>query len=188
MGCFRRRLGLPRLGCWPLRRYRYWSRWDTDGIRRGNSFGYGRRGYRTDWNCFGCCFSQRLPDWGTGYWRSWNRHGYRHSQCLSNWGIGHRRDRHRHCCSQRGCAGYGRLSHRPDRPVTVTGTANVFPTGVQATGQIGTATVSADSVPVTGVEATGAVGTVTVAAGATAVVSGVQATGQIGTVTVTGTA
>ena len=42
----------------------------------------------------------------------------------------------------------------------MTGTANIFPTGVEADGVIGTATVDAEAnVPSTGVEADGVVGT-----------------------------
>ena len=60
-------------------------------------------------------------------------------------------------------------------PVTVT--------GVAATGQIGSVTVSgASDVPVTGLEATGSVGSVTVVAEANVSPSGLSATGQVGSV------
>jgi len=69
--------------------------------------------------------------------------------------------------------------------VTVTGTANVFPTGIEATGAVGTVEINADAnVPVTGLEATGAVGTVVVTGSALVIPTGVEATGFVGNVLV----
>jgi hypothetical protein len=66
---------------------------------------------------------------------------------------------------------------------------NVKVTGVAATGETGTVSVSASATaPVTGVAATGETGTVSVSASATAPVTGVAATGEIGTVEVSGSA
>ena len=71
--------------------------------------------------------------------------------------------------------------------ITVTGEANVFPTGVGATGAVGTVDVEVRVVvPVTGLPATGNVGTVTVKADASFAVSGVSATGEVGDVFVWG--
>jgi len=75
----------------------------------------------------------------------------------------------------------------------VTGDANVYPTGVVATGSVGAVTVVADSsipvdVPVSGVSATGSPGAVTVATSVDVAVSGSEATGSPGTLTVTGDA
>ena len=72
--------------------------------------------------------------------------------------------------------------------VTVTATINVNTdvTGVEATGAVGTATVTATinvNTDVTGVEATGAVGTATVTTGSVAALTGVEATGAVGTAT-----
>jgi hypothetical protein len=66
----------------------------------------------------------------------------------------------------------------------------VSPSGVQATGAVGTVLVRADAnLVVTGVQATAAVGTVSVLAGALPQnITGVQATGAVGTVLVTGDA
>lgn len=73
--------------------------------------------------------------------------------------------------------------------VTVTAVTGVTVpvTGVTATGELGTVSVAAisnASVSVTGVTATGTVGTVTVSAKATVSPTGVEATGAVGTVTI----
>jgi hypothetical protein len=67
--------------------------------------------------------------------------------------------------------------------VTVRADANMAPTGVQATAAVGTVVVMAGARPdgVTGVQATGAVGTVTIVAEARAPPTGVQGTGAVGT-------
>ncbi len=72
---------------------------------------------------------------------------------------------------------------------TVTGAANVTLTGVNASGAVGTATVTgAANVTLTGVNATGAIGTATVTGAANTTLTGVNATGAVGTATVTGAA
>jgi hypothetical protein len=70
------------------------------------------------------------------------------------------------------------------------GGVSVSITGVEATGAVGTVSISAlGNVSLTGVEATGAVGTVTVSAGGISVpVTGVEATGAVGTVNLSGKA
>jgi len=66
---------------------------------------------------------------------------------------------------------------------------NVNLTGVSATGDVGSVTTITDqNVSVTGVSATGNVGTVTISIGRNVDVTGVSATGRVGSVTVTGTA
>jgi hypothetical protein len=71
--------------------------------------------------------------------------------------------------------------------VNVTGTANVFPTGVEATGAIGQVSFSLSIVvSVTGVSGTMQLGDVVATGGATALPTGVQATGLIGDVNVWG--
>jgi hypothetical protein len=75
--------------------------------------------------------------------------------------------------------------------VTITGDANVFPTGLEATGEVGSVTATGGAyVPATGLEATGNVGSVTVTGGTgiTVNVTGLEATGAVGSVTITGTA
>jgi hypothetical protein len=71
---------------------------------------------------------------------------------------------------------------------TVYGEANVFPTGEEATGSVGTVIVTTNAtpqtVPVTGLSATGSVGTVTVAGTSdpTVTLTGEEATGEVGSV------
>jgi hypothetical protein len=77
-----------------------------------------------------------------------------------------------------------------DSTSSSTVSVTVSPSGVQATGAVGTVLVRADAnLVVTGVQATAAVGTVSVLAGALPQnITGVQATGAVGTVLVTGDA
>ena len=73
--------------------------------------------------------------------------------------------------------------------VTVTADANVFPTGVDATGEVGTPTISGDAnVPTTGLPATGSVGTVSITADANVSLTNTNlvATGRLGNVFVWG--
>ena len=73
---------------------------------------------------------------------------------------------------------------------TVTTGSVVALTGVEATGAVGTVTVVTATnvdVDVTGVAATGAVGTTTVTTGSVVALTGVAATGAVGTVTITAT-
>jgi len=71
--------------------------------------------------------------------------------------------------------------------VTVTGDAIVPPSGLEATGGVGTVNVVV-IYSVEGVAGTGAVGDVTVSADANVPTTGLQATGAVGTVTATGDA
>jgi hypothetical protein len=67
--------------------------------------------------------------------------------------------------------------------VTVTGAANVFPTGIAATGELGDVEVGIRViVPVTGLESTGNVGSVVVVADSNVSVTGLNATGEVGAV------
>ncbi len=71
--------------------------------------------------------------------------------------------------------------------VTVTGTAEVYPSGLEATGAIGQVTFALSIVVnVTGVSGTMELGTVVASGGATATPTGVYATGEIGQVNVWG--
>ena len=65
---------------------------------------------------------------------------------------------------------------------SVTGTAVVSPTGVAATGEIGSPSISGDStLSLVGVAGTGVVGTAAVSADSNVTVTGVSATGSVGT-------
>lgn len=79
-----------------------------------------------------------------------------------------------------------RQQPRVSFPTIGGGGVSVTPTGVSATGSVGSVTVSgkASTTP-TGVSATGSVGTVTVAAKANTTPTGASATGSVGSVTVT---
>jgi hypothetical protein len=62
------------------------------------------------------------------------------------------------------------------------GDVNVFVSGLEATGAVGSVVVQVDiPVPVTGLEATGAVGTVVVNTSSNIPVTGLEATGAVGT-------
>jgi len=82
-----------------------------------------------------------------------------------------------------------RQQPRVSFPTIGGGGVSVTPTGVSATGSVGSVTVSgkASTTP-TGVSATGSVGTVTVAAKASTTATGSSATGAVGTPAVTGDA
>jgi len=69
--------------------------------------------------------------------------------------------------------------------VTVTGIGNVYPIGVEGTGEVGNVTIRI-SVLVTGVSASGEIGNVTVRGKASVSLTGVSATGFIGNVLVWG--
>jgi len=67
--------------------------------------------------------------------------------------------------------------------VTVAANADVAPTGLAATGGLGSVDIdAAGNVPATGIEATSGVGSVTIDAGAEIAVTGEEATGAVGTV------
>jgi hypothetical protein len=79
--------------------------------------------------------------------------------------------------------GFNPLAATPLADSSVSATVSV--SGVQATGQLGTAAVEADAnVNVTGVQGTTALGETTETADANVYAIGVQATGQVGTVLV----
>jgi hypothetical protein len=77
------------------------------------------------------------------------------------------------------------IINETDRGVIVIGEANVFPTGLEATGEVGTVSVDSEAiVPVTGLESTGAVGSVSVTTDQNVDVGGVAGTGRVGSVRV----
>jgi len=68
-----------------------------------------------------------------------------------------------------------------NEPLVVTGTANIFPTGVAATGSVGSVTfIALANVYPIGVSGTGQVGSITPNAAANIYPNGVSATGQVG--------
>ena len=76
------------------------------------------------------------------------------------------------------------IINETDRGVIVAGKANVFPTGLEVTGEVGTVSVDGDGiVPVTGVQSTGAVGSASVRTVNSVLVTGVSGTGAVGSVT-----
>jgi len=81
------------------------------------------------------------------------------------------------------------IINETDRGVIVAGKANVFPTGLEVTGEVGTVSVDGDAiVPVTGVQSTGAVGSASVRTVNSVPVTGVSGTAAVGSVTVVATA
>ena len=77
------------------------------------------------------------------------------------------------------------IINETDRGVIVIGEANVFPTGLEATGEVGTVSVDSEAiVPVTGLQSTGAVGSVSVTTDQNVDVGGVAGTGRVGSVRV----
>jgi len=71
--------------------------------------------------------------------------------------------------------------------VIVTADANVFPTGVDATGEVGTPEISGDAnVPTTGLPVTGSVGTVSITGTANVSLTGESLSAQVGNVFVWG--
>jgi hypothetical protein len=77
------------------------------------------------------------------------------------------------------------IINETDRGVIVIGEANVFPTGLEATGEVGTVSVNSEAiVPVTGLQSTGAVGSVSVTTDQNVNVGGVAGTGRVGSVRV----
>jgi len=77
------------------------------------------------------------------------------------------------------------ITNETDRGVIVIGEANVFPTGLEANGEVDTVSVDGDAnVPVVGLEATGGVGSVSARIDQNINVEGVSATARVGSVTV----